>query len=175
MGGRAALRFAIAHPERISALILESTSSGIHDENARRERVDTDETLARLIERDGITAFVNRWESLPMWNTQSALADSGRAALREQRLANNAKGLANSLRGAGAGADSPALALAKNITAPTLVLAGELDPPYVEHGRKLAAAIPDANLHVIPGSGHAIHLEQPDLFLREITGFIGVD
>lgn len=175
MGGRAALRFAIAHPERVSALILESTSSGIHDENSRRERIDTDETLARLIERDGITAFVTRWESLPMWNTQSALADSGRAALREQRLANNAKGLANSLRGAGAGADSPALALAKNIIAPTLVLAGELDPPYVEHGRKLAAAIPDAILRVIPGSGHAIHLEQPDLVLREITGFIGVD
>ncbi|HVD60331.1 MAG TPA: 2-succinyl-6-hydroxy-2,4-cyclohexadiene-1-carboxylate synthase [Gemmatimonadaceae bacterium] len=175
MGGRAALRFAIAHPERASGLILESTSSGIHDEHARTERVDADETLARLIERDGIDAFVARWESLPMWNTQSALGDSGRAALRDQRLANTPRGLANSLRGAGAGVDLPALDQATRITARALVLAGELDPPYIEHGRRLAAAIPDATLKVIPHSGHAIHLEQPDLVLGEITRFIGVD
>ena len=175
MGGRAALRFAIAHPERTSALILESTSSGIHSEHARRERIDADETLARLIERDGVDAFVARWESLPMWNTQSALGDSGRAALRDQRLANTPRGLANSLRGAGAAVDMPALDRATRITARALVLAGELDPPYIEHGRRLAAAIPNATLKVIPHSGHAIHLEQPDLVLHEITGFLGVD
>ena len=174
MGGRAALRFALAHPERLSALILESTSSGIHDEHSRKARFEADETLARLIERDGIDAFVARWERLPMWNSQSALADSGRAALREQRLANSPRGLANSLRGAGAGADLPALDQAGKITARTLVLAGELDPPYIEHARRLSAAIPHATLRVIPQSGHAIHLEQPDLVLHEITRFIGV-
>jgi 2-succinyl-6-hydroxy-2,4-cyclohexadiene-1-carboxylate synthase len=171
MGGRAALRFAIAHPDRISSLILESASSGIHDEQARRQRIDADETLAALIERDGIESFVARWEALPMWKSQNALGDSGRARLRAQRLANNAAGLANSLRGAGAGVDAPVIDLASTIRAPTLILAGALDAQYIEHGKRLAAAIPNARLEIIPNAGHAIHLEMPEAVVREVTAF----
>jgi 2-succinyl-6-hydroxy-2,4-cyclohexadiene-1-carboxylate synthase len=173
MGGRAALRFAISHPERISGLILESTSSGIHDDEARRQRLEADQTLAQLIERDGVEAFVARWEALPMWTSQSALPDSGRAQLRAQRLANNPRGLANSLRGAGAGVDAPSAEELSGIDAPTLILAGELDPQYTEHGRRLAAAISHAQLRVIPAAGHAIHLEQPDAVIREVSSFTG--
>lgn len=175
MGGRAALRFAIAHPDRVSALILESTSSGIHDESARQDRIDADETLAAQIERDGVEAFVARWETLPMWSSQSALADPGRARLRAQRLTNSATGLANSLRGAGAGVDVPVTSRAGEITARTLILAGELDSQYVEHGKRLASSIPDARLRIIPQAGHAIHLEQPEALVREITSFARVD
>ncbi len=175
MGGRAALRFAAAHPNRVSSLILESTSSGIHDAKARLQRVDADNVLANVIERDGIAAFVSRWERLPMWESQSALPDAGRARLRAQRLANNPKGLANSLRGAGAGADAPSMDRLREISAPTLVIAGELDPVYIEHAGRLVAAIPNASLEVIPGAGHAIHLEQPDAVISEITAFARVD
>ncbi len=175
MGGRAGLRFAIAHPNRVSTLLLESTSSGIHDETARLARVEADSTLANMIEKGGIEAFVERWERLPMWQSQSALPDAGRAALRAQRLANNPKGLANSLRGAGAGADVPLLDRATSIVARTLVLAGELDTHYIEHGRRLAAAIPRAEVRIIPNAGHAIHLEQPDAVISEITAFARVD
>lgn len=175
MGGRTALRFAIAHPDRVSSLILESTSSGVHEESARRQRIDADETLAALIERDGVEAFVARWESLPMWSSQSSLSDSGRARLRAQRLANSAIGLANSLRGAGAGVDQPILDRAGEITARTLILAGGLDIQYVEHGKRLAAAIPHARLEIIADAGHAVHLEQPEAVIREITAFALVD
>lgn len=171
MGGRAALRFAIKHPERLSALILESTSSGIHDDKARSERIATDNVLANMIEREGVPAFVARWEKLPMWATQSAIADSGRAELRAQRLSNNAKGLANSLRGAGAGADAPDMNSLSRISARTLLLSGELDALYIEHTRRLASVIPNAALKTIPGAGHAIHLEQPDAMLSEVTSF----
>ena len=175
MGGRTALRFAIAHPDRVSSLILESTSSGVHEESARRQRIDADETLAALIERDGVEAFVARWESLPMWSSQSSLSDSGRARLRAQRLANSAIGLANSLRGAGAGVDQPILDRAGEITARTLILAGGLDIQYIEHGKRLAAAIPHARLEIIADAGHAVHLEQPEAVIREITAFALVD
>lgn len=175
MGGRAALRFAIAHPHRVSSLILESTSSGIHDMHARGKRIEADETLARLIEREGVEAFVARWERLPMWSSQSSLGDSGRASLRAQRLANSAVGLANSLRGAGAGVDGPVLDRAREITARTLILAGQLDTQYIDHGQLLARAIPNSRLEIIPDAGHAIHLEQPEAVIREITAFARVD
>lgn len=171
MGGRAALRFALQHPERVSALILESTSSGIHDENKRAERIAADNVLANMIEREGVAAFVARWEKLPMWSSQSSLVDSGRAELRAQRLSNNPTGLANSLRGAGAGVDAPDLEGLRRIAMPTLLLAGELDTPYVEHARHLASLIPDSVLKTIAGAGHAIHLEQPDAMLAEVTQF----
>lgn len=50
------------------------------------------------------------------------------------------------------------------IDVPTLVLVGEDDkliPP--EHSEELAAAIPNAEMVVIPESGHSTTLEQPDL------------
>ena len=172
MGGRAALRFALQHPERVSALILESTSSGIHDDQKRLERIGADNVLANMIERDGVAAFVARWEKLPMWSSQSSLADSGRAELRAQRLSNNATGLANSLRGAGAGVDAPDLERMSRISVPTLLLAGELDTPYVEHARRLASVIPGSVLKTISGAGHAIHLEQSEAMLAEVTRFV---
>lgn len=50
------------------------------------------------------------------------------------------------------------------IDVPTLVLVGEDDkliPP--EHSREIAAAVPHAELVVIPGSGHSTTLEEPEL------------
>ncbi|MBM2616198.1 alpha/beta fold hydrolase [Actinoplanes sp. LDG1-06] len=42
-----------------------------------------------------------------------------------------------------------------SITAPTTVLHGDQDPIYpLAHGKALAAAIPGAVLHVVPGMGH---------------------
>ena len=172
MGGRAALRFAIAHPGRISGLIVESTSSGISSDAEREERVTSDALLADLIEREGMEAFVSRWERLPLWQSQQALPDAGRRSLREQRLSNNPRGLANSLRGAGAGAHEDVLGAAATITAPVLIIAGELDAKYVSLGRGLARAIPAAEVQIIPSSGHAAHLEQPQAFVRSVAAFL---
>ena len=54
MGGRQALRFALAYPERVSSLILESTSPGIADATERAQRRARDHELADFIEREGI-------------------------------------------------------------------------------------------------------------------------
>jgi pimeloyl-ACP methyl ester carboxylesterase len=49
---------------------------------------------------------------------------------------------------------------------PVLVLAGEGDDKFVALGRRLAAAIgSNASFNVVPGAGHAAHLEQPDAFV----------
>ncbi|HEV2641572.1 MAG TPA: alpha/beta fold hydrolase, partial [Candidatus Elarobacter sp.] len=108
MGGRAALGFALAHPSRIAALVLESTLPGIADSAERAARVAADHDLADSIVRDGIAAFVDRWERLPLWASQATLPEDTRTRLRAQRLANRPDGLANSLRGAGAGANQAA-------------------------------------------------------------------
>ena len=66
-------------------------------------RVASDNALADLIERDGIEAFVARWERMPLFATQERLPPAVRARLAAQRRANIPAGLANSLRGIGTG------------------------------------------------------------------------
>ena len=172
MGGRLALHFALAHPERVTALVLESASAGIVDADERRERAGADARLAADLERDGILAFVARWERLPLWASQASLPAATRERLRAQRLANDPAALAASLRGAGAGVTPPAHDRLGALRAPTLVVAGALDAKYAGLARELAAAIPDARALVVPEAGHAVHLEQPAAFERAVLAFL---
>ncbi len=172
MGGRAALRFALLHPERVSALVLESVSPGFADALRRKERIDSDASLAESLERDGIERFVDRWERLSLWDSQKNLPARERMRLREQRLRNSPRGLANSLRGAGAGALPALESRLADISAPALILAGELDAAYTHHGAVLERAIPHSRMSVIPRAGHAVHLEQPVAFAQAVVAFL---
>ena len=172
MGGRAALRFALRQPGRLAALLLESTSAGIGDPARRAERRASDDALADAIERDGVHAFVERWERLPLWESQRALPDEVRALLRAQRQDNVPHGLANSLRGAGAGVDRPVDDRLSDIRAPTLLVVGALDTRFVALGRLLEAALPNARTIVVPEAGHAVHVERPQHFTTAVTEFL---
>jgi len=59
------------------------------------------------------------------------------------------------------------------ITAPALVLCGAADllaPP--KFSRYLAEHIPGALLSVVPGAGHMVMLEQPDVVAQAVAGFL---
>jgi 2-succinyl-6-hydroxy-2,4-cyclohexadiene-1-carboxylate synthase len=172
MGGRLALFLATAAPERIGALVLESSSPGIRDEAERRDRAGRDAALADAIERDGIAAFVDRWERLPLFATQVRLPDAERAALRAQRLAQSPAGLANSLRGMGQGVQPPLFERLASIRMPALILVGALDRAYCALGGEMAGLIPHARLAIIPDAGHTVHLEQPEAFRRTVDEFL---
>lgn len=171
-GGRAALRFVLQHPERASALVLESTSPGIDDPSERAARARADAELADAIERGGVTSFVDRWEQLPLWATQQFLPGATRARLRAQRLDNDWVGLAHSLLGAGAAAEPAVTAQLPSISTPALLIAGALDRKYEALAGAMAAAMPNARVAVVPDAGHAVHLEQPDTFTSLVTGFL---
>lgn len=168
MGGRAALRFALQHPDRVAGLILESTSPGIADPAERAERVASDLALAAEIEKKGIAAFIDRWEQLPLWANHKTLSDESRLRLRTQRLANQPLGLANSLRGAGAGAEPPVTDRLPAIRTPVRIVVGARDAKYVALGRVMEASMAEASLSVVAGAGHMVHAEQPDEF-RELV------
>ena len=176
MGGRAALRFCLNKPLRVSGLILESTSAGIESSAEREQRVQSDEALAGLIEREGLEPFVDRWESLSIWETQKSLSLEVRLALRAQRLSGSATGLAASLRGAGAGVEEPVSSRLSEIAVPTLLIAGELDRKYVKIMSGMHKAIPASQLVVVERAGHAVHLERPDVFAAIVARFVqGLD
>jgi 2-succinyl-6-hydroxy-2,4-cyclohexadiene-1-carboxylate synthase len=171
MGARVALHLALAAPKRVAGLVLESGSPGLAGESERSARHASDEAMAATIERDGVRAFVARWEQLPLFASQTTLPAEVRSTLRRQRLRNNAQGLAHSLRGMGTGAQASLWSRLGQIDAPALLIVGSLDEKFCRIGRAMDGAMPRARLAVVPGAGHAVHLEQPDEFNRLVLGF----
>ena len=172
LGGRLALQFAVAAPGRVRALILESASPGLASPAERAARIAADDALAEVIERDGIEAFVAHWEALPLWASQAELPAELRARQRTQRLANRPQGLANSLRGMGTGRQRALWDVLPAFTIPTLLLAGALDAKFSAIAQQMAATLPRADLAIIAAAGHAIHLEQPEIFGQRVAVFL---
>ena len=172
MGGRVALHLALAHPDRVSVLILESASTGIDDPAERRKRRLADEQQAEAIERDGLESFIDYWESIPLFRSQHSMPVLTRRRQRELRLSQSPTGLANSLRGMGAGAMAPVTSRLIAFPVPVLYLAGEYDEKYRAIGEQLASTVPDGRYVEIPGAGHTIHLEQPEAYVGVVQRFL---
>ncbi len=169
MGGRIALYTAFSGFFR--ALILESASPGLEDPAEREQRRFSDEALAASIESDGVQAFIDRWEKLPLFASQSTLPPEAREALRRQRLSNRASGLAQSLRGLGTGVQPPLHARLPALLIPVLLIAGELDTKFTAIARSMAEALPQSQLRIVPGASHAVHLERPEEFDSLVEDF----
>jgi 2-succinyl-6-hydroxy-2,4-cyclohexadiene-1-carboxylate synthase len=169
MGGRLALYIATQYPERVQSLILESASPGLKTEAEREARRKADNELADKIEANGIEWFVDYWENLPLWHMQTP---EQKAKLREQRLKNDSMGLANSLRGMGTGAMPSLWDELKNLNLPVKLIAGELDTKYVEINREMAELIPNADLSIVEGAGHTVHLEKPQEYTDLVLQFL---
>ena len=161
MGGRLALGFALDHPDRVASLILESASAGIADPAEREARRRADDQLADAIERDGIVAFVDRWERLPLFATQMRLSKQERSRVREGRLAQRPGGLANSLRGFGQGIQPALHDRLASIVRPTVLIVGEHDVKFRAIANDLEPRLGWAWCDVAPRTGHAVHLESP--------------
>lgn len=171
-GARVAIRLAADHPSVVRSLFLESPSAGIAARAERAGRAAADADLARLLETQGIEAFTDRWEALPLFATERALPTGARAAIRAARLANDPRGLAASLRGAGQGSMQPLHDALTSITAATTVLAGALDRAGLPRATAVAGAIPAARLVVVDDVGHAVHREAAARFQRELAGHL---
>jgi 2-succinyl-6-hydroxy-2,4-cyclohexadiene-1-carboxylate synthase len=172
MGGRLALGLALEHPHLVSALVLESASPGIADPAARETRRRSDASVAASIEAEGIAAFVDRWERLPLWSSQQSLPAETRRRLREVRLRNRPRGLANSLRGMGQGSQSSYWPRLGEIAVPVRLIVGEHDDKFVGLARRMQRSICEPSLEIVPGAGHAVHLEQPGRYAAAVIDFL---
>ena len=167
MGGRFCLHAALEEPAVVRALVLVSATGGIDDDVERAARRASDDALADRIERIGVPAFVGEWLAQPLFaGLEAARRDV------DDRLRNTSAGLASSLRLAGTGTQAPLWDRLATLPTPTLVIAGANDAKFVALGERLATTIPDAELAVIEGAGHTVHLEQPERFLAALLPWL---
>ncbi|MFA1821999.1 2-succinyl-6-hydroxy-2,4-cyclohexadiene-1-carboxylate synthase [Virgibacillus oceani] len=172
MGGRTAISYAMYYPGKIKSLILESASPGLDTEEARKERRVKDENLADRIEKDGLERFVNFWENIPLFETQQRLPAEKKIAIREERLTQSKTGLSQSLRAMGTGSQPSWWKKLSDITIPVFLLAGALDPKFTDVSKRIYEHLPNSGLKIIANAGHAIHVEQPDIFGKIVKSFI---
>ena len=165
MGGRLALNVAATRPERILSLLTIGAHAGL-DEEAREGRRRGDEALAQRIETDGLEAFVNYWSSLPMFESLERRGPSFVAQVRAARMENHVAGLAESLRGMGAGAMRPVWNELGRVKVPCTFVAGQLDHGYAASARRLAESVPDGRVVIVQRAGHTVHQERPEAFSR---------
>jgi 2-succinyl-6-hydroxy-2,4-cyclohexadiene-1-carboxylate synthase len=166
MGGRVALHVALAARERVERLILVSTTAGIEDHAERAARLASDEALAARTQRGTIEDFADEWTAQPLF---AGTAPDAAAAWRADLLRNEPTGLAEVLRGIGTGSMEPLWGRLGELAMPVAVVVGERDERFLAIACRLAGALPDGELVVVPGAGHGLPREAPDALAELIV------
>ena len=157
LGGRVALHVALAAPERVSRLVLVSTTAGIEDGGERAQRSAADHRLVGELEKGSQEDFVARWCAQAMFAEDPPAVDE---LAREDYRRNRPDAIAAVLRGIGTGEMVPLWDRLHELHMPVAVLAGERDAKFLLLGRRLVDLLPRAVMTEVPG-GHRLPLESP--------------
>ncbi len=172
MGGRVALAFSVMYPSRVISLILESSSPGLQSEEAKQARITADDKLASDILSHGIVDFVANWQEISLFRSQKKLPQVIQDRIRIQRLSNGTLGLSNSLRGMGTGRQDSYWGKLSSIKVPVLLLCGKLDEKFCAIADEVEKYLLYSTNYKFSNVGHAIHVEQPDLFGKIVNEFL---
>jgi 2-succinyl-6-hydroxy-2,4-cyclohexadiene-1-carboxylate synthase len=170
MGGRLALAYAEKYS--VSQLILESSSPGLEDEEARAERKKADEVIANKLIVEDHESFVDFWESIALFDSQKSLSAEKCQFIRNERLAQSKIGLSNSLIGFSTGVQFSYWGKLAQLDLPILLLTGELDKKFCEIAKQMQKNLPNAEWIEVKDAGHAIHVEKPEIFATIIKEVI---
>ncbi len=159
MGGRIALFTALEYPTRVRGLLLESASPGLVTDEARRHRVRDDEMRAGRLMEIGVERFVDEWYERPLFESLRR-HDATLRTVKTRRRSNDARGLAMSLRFAGAGAQSPLWSRLQELRCPVRLVHGSLDTKFSSIASRMAGLIPGVSVVAVSDAGHAVHIEK---------------
>lgn len=172
MGGRAALSFSKRHPDYLESLLLESASPGLKTEGEREQRREQDQQLADKIVTEGIPAFVDMWENLPLFATQKGLPESMQQQVRDERMAQTEAGLTKSLQYMGTGMQPSWWDQLNSLRIPVYLIVGNLDEKFIEINKIMEKMMTQSELVVVHESGHTVHVEQAEKFATIVMEFL---
>ncbi|EAE8347767.1 2-succinyl-6-hydroxy-2,4-cyclohexadiene-1-carboxylate synthase [Listeria monocytogenes] len=174
MGGRVATAFAATYPEMVCGLILVSSSPGLEQADIRASRLEADNRLADWIEEEDMESFVDYWENLALFASQEVLSAEMKKRIRSERLSQNSHGLAMSLRGMGTGKQPSYWNHLANFTFPVLLITGALDEKFEKIAQEMQLLLPNSTHVSVQEAGHAVYLEQPNIFSSQLTYWLEV-
>lgn len=174
MGGRIALAYALTYPQEVLKLVLESSSYGLCEDQAREKRREHDDWLARSIQEKGIEWFNDYWSGLGLFASQSHLPQDVREKISERRLQNGPNALAYTLLGTGQGVFPCLKNEVAGLQMPVLYINGEYDEKYQKIGQEFTRLSSGIQREIIPGVGHNTHIENPRGYMNVVSSFLEI-
>ncbi|MFT5392937.1 MAG: pimeloyl-ACP methyl ester carboxylesterase [Gammaproteobacteria bacterium] len=144
LGGFMSLAFNVAHTSRVKALILQGCGPGYRSDTARHTWNERAENRAQTLERGGL----------------DALGGGAEVTVSKQ---GTAQGLAHAARGILSQIDASVIDSLPGIGVPTLVVIGDGDTPYLTGSKYMSDRIPGVRSVVVPGAGHGVNVEKPEV------------
>ncbi len=165
MGAATALRFATRWPERVERLVLASAmASRLPDEIVERARV-----VEHVLAGEGLEAAYRFYFGGSLFKGV-AETDGPNGPFETAAAKATPHGFSGCYR---VTIDRPSMVdELDRIQAPTLILVGERDVHYLDDAELMARRIPRATKVVVPGVGHAMSVEAPELFADEVMRFL---
>jgi pimeloyl-ACP methyl ester carboxylesterase len=167
MGGYVAFAVLRAAPRLVRALMLMDTRAGADTSEGRANR----RGMLAVLERQGASGVARDMLPKLLGKTTLDLSPTTEANLRRVIKQQSAAAIRGAVLRMMHRPDSmPSL---QGLSIPTLIVVGEEDTltPAAE-AEKMAAAIPSAELVVIPQAGHLSNIEQPEAFNLAMMSFL---
>jgi len=166
-GGTVALAFALAHPERISKLVLSDAAAGFPSEGREAFAI-----MAHKV-ADGGLGSIAEIAAKRVFSPAYLAAHPEKIEERKKVLMGiDPKAFQAACRIL---QETDLVPLLHHMKVPTLVVCGEFDqatPPALN--KQIVEKIPGAKYVELPGCGHCPPLEQPDQFIAAIKDFVGL-
>jgi pimeloyl-ACP methyl ester carboxylesterase len=172
LGGMIALRFVLAHPERVASLILmDSSAQAMTKLMPMRLR----DSLATLILAEGVGALGPRMRAASASGVRPPSAKRAEERMGSDLFWSRIQAKLDAMDPVAWDALSRVLAghaslldRLNEIRVPTLVLVGAEDTALLDAAEDLARGVPGARLEVIPDAAHSPQLENPSAWLGAV-------
>lgn len=161
LGARIALGLAIERPERVTGLVLIGVNPGLTSEADRRARRRSDAEWVRILEEEGIDAFLSRWRAQPLFDTQRHLPEEILAEQEAVGRSHDPGALAGALGSMGLSEMPSYWPRLSELEIPVLLVTGERDAKFHTIAEAMLGHLKDGRHEVVPGAGHNPLLERP--------------
>jgi len=175
MGGYATLHFGLRYASMARSLTVIGAGYG-SDPDKRAQFLRDTEVMARRFEELGTPEAITTYQIGPARVQLQNKDPRGFDALCEEFAGHSALGSANTLRGVQARRPTIynlARGLAR-MKVPTHIISGDEDTQCLEPGVFIKRTCPAARLTVVSATGHAVNIEEPDLFNRITDEFLSL-
>jgi pimeloyl-ACP methyl ester carboxylesterase len=173
MGAHAALLAGLRTPELALSVTIAGLGYGADEETRDQFERDT-ATFAERFETLGSREAIQPYAINPYRVQYQNKDPRGWEEFRRQFETHSAEGSAAALRGVTLRRTRvPALENElRRMTTPLLVITGDEDTPCLAPSLFIKSVCPTAALAVMPSTGHAVNLEEPDAFNRLLLDFL---
>lgn len=169
LGGRLAVELALREGSPVKGLVLMSSRPGI-PEAGRDSRKRSDQIWSTQIRADW-EGFLGKWYAQPMFNPQKKTPEEYQALI-QKRSANHPGHAADTLLHWSPALQQDRMPWLIDCPVPLLYIAGSLDKTYAEIAGTLRGKSSDRRVEILEETGHAVHLDNPQVCAAAIEQFL---